>query len=78
MEKSYDDRDGFIWLDGEIIPWRNAQIHILTLYMIYVKSDAPVWGINLIPTLFYRILTFLVFRVMHHIYSICKKPGEYG
>jgi len=26
----FDDRDGFIWMDGKIIPWRDAKIHVLT------------------------------------------------
>jgi branched-chain amino acid aminotransferase len=26
----FDDRDGFIWMDGALIPWRDAKIHVLT------------------------------------------------
>ncbi len=26
----FDDRDGVIWMDGKIIPWRDAKIHVLT------------------------------------------------
>ncbi len=26
----FDDRDGFIWIDGEMLPWREAKIHFLT------------------------------------------------
>ncbi len=26
----FDDRDGFIWFDGKIVPWRDAKIHVLT------------------------------------------------
>lgn len=26
----FDDRDGFIWLDGALVPWRDAKIHVLT------------------------------------------------
>lgn len=26
----YDDRDGWIWLDGNFVPWREAKIHVLT------------------------------------------------
>ncbi len=26
----FDDRDGFIWFDGKLIPWREAKIHVLT------------------------------------------------
>ena len=26
----FDDRDGWIWFNGEIVPWRDAKIHVLT------------------------------------------------
>jgi branched-chain amino acid aminotransferase len=26
----FDDRDGFIWFDGKMIPWRDAKTHVLT------------------------------------------------
>jgi len=25
----FDDRDGFIWFDGQLVPWRDAKIHVL-------------------------------------------------
>ena len=28
----FSDRDGFIWMDGELVPWRDANVHILTPY----------------------------------------------
>ncbi len=34
----YGDRDGFIWLDGKMIPWRSARFHILTHAMHYGSS----------------------------------------
>ena len=27
---SMADRDGVIWLDGELVPWREAKVHVLT------------------------------------------------
>ena len=27
---SFDQRDGFIWFDGKIVPWKDAKIHVLT------------------------------------------------
>jgi branched-chain amino acid aminotransferase, group I len=26
----FDDRDGFIWYDGKLLPWRDAKVHVLT------------------------------------------------
>ena len=34
----FDDRDGWIWLDGEFIPWREAQMHVLTHGLHYGSS----------------------------------------
>jgi branched-chain amino acid aminotransferase len=31
----YDDRDGFIWMDGHFVPWRDAKVHILTHALHY-------------------------------------------
>ncbi len=30
-----DDRDGVIWLDGELVPWRDAKVHVLTHTLHY-------------------------------------------
>lgn len=30
LDQPYDDRDGWIWLDGKMMPWREAKIHVLT------------------------------------------------
>jgi branched-chain amino acid aminotransferase len=35
---SYDDRDGMIWLDGQMVPWRGANVHILTHAMHYASA----------------------------------------
>jgi len=34
----YDDRDGKIWMDGQLIEWRDAKVHILTHAMHYASS----------------------------------------
>jgi branched-chain amino acid aminotransferase len=34
----YDDRDGFIWFDGAMLPWRDAQLHVLTHALHYASS----------------------------------------
>ncbi len=38
MQKAYDDRDGHIWMDGNLLPWRNANVHILTHALHYGSS----------------------------------------
>ena len=48
-----EDRDGFIWMDGEWLDWRNAKVHVLTHTLhygmgafegvrAYETSDGPV------------------------------------
>ncbi|MCC7413509.1 MAG: branched-chain amino acid transaminase [Gammaproteobacteria bacterium] len=32
---SYADRDGVIWLDGALVPWREAKVHVLTHTLHY-------------------------------------------
>jgi len=33
--QSMADRDGFIWFDGELVPWREAKVHVLTHTLHY-------------------------------------------
>lgn len=33
----FDDRDGVIWFDGELIPWRDAKIHVLSHGLHYAS-----------------------------------------
>ena len=37
-EHPYDDRDGKIWLDGKMVDWRDANVHLLTHAMHYASS----------------------------------------
>lgn len=32
---NFADRDGWIWLDGEMVPWREAKVHVLTHTLHY-------------------------------------------
>ncbi len=38
MAGAYDDRDGQIWMDGKLIDWRDANVHLLTHAMHYASS----------------------------------------
>ena len=33
----YDDRDGVIWMDGEMVPWRDAKLHVLSHALHYAS-----------------------------------------
>lgn len=34
----FDDRDGWIWMNGEFVPWREAKTHVLTHALHYGSS----------------------------------------
>ncbi len=34
----FDDRDGQIWFDGKLLPWRDAQLHVLTHGLHYASA----------------------------------------
>ncbi|MBX6376634.1 MAG: branched-chain amino acid aminotransferase [Acetobacteraceae bacterium] len=34
----YDDRDGWIWWDGQMVPWRDAKLHVLTHGLHYASA----------------------------------------
>ena len=36
--RTFDDRDGWIWLDGKLVPWREAEVHVLTHALHYASS----------------------------------------
>ncbi|MEQ8665658.1 MAG: branched-chain amino acid aminotransferase [Rhodospirillales bacterium] len=36
--ENYADRDGFIWFNGEMVPWRDAKVHVLTHGLHYASS----------------------------------------
>jgi branched-chain amino acid aminotransferase len=37
-QRTFDDRDGTIWMDGRLIPWREASVHVLTHALHYASS----------------------------------------
>ena len=37
-ERTFDDRDGWIWLDGKMVPWREANVHVLTHALHYASA----------------------------------------
>jgi branched-chain amino acid aminotransferase len=34
----FDDRDGWIWLDGSLVPWREAKLHVLSHGLHYASA----------------------------------------
>ena len=50
----YDQRDGFIWLNGQLVPWGDARVHVLTHGLHYasavfeVPENPPDWKVLLV------------------------------
>ena len=38
MNKAFDDRDGWIWMNGSFVPWRSATIPIVTQGLHYAST----------------------------------------
>ncbi|MCP5364618.1 MAG: branched-chain amino acid aminotransferase [Hyphomicrobiales bacterium] len=38
MTQPYDDRDGVIWFNGDLVPWREAKLHVLTHALHYASA----------------------------------------
>lgn len=38
MGANFDDRDGKIWMDGKLVDWRDAKVHVLTHALHYASS----------------------------------------
>ena len=38
MAKSFDNRDGWIWMNGDFIPWRDATSHVISQGLHYASS----------------------------------------
>ena len=38
LDPTFDDRDGQIWHDGALVPWRDARVHVLTHALHYASA----------------------------------------
>ena len=43
-----DDRDGTIWYNGRLVPWRDAKFHVLTHSLHY--GNAAIATCTFVPT----------------------------
>ncbi|MDR3417493.1 MAG: branched-chain amino acid aminotransferase [Nevskia sp.] len=34
----FDDRDGWVWIDGSLVPWRDARLHVLSHGLHYASA----------------------------------------
>ena len=38
MTKSFENREGWIWMNGEIIPWEKATSHVISQGLHYASA----------------------------------------
>ena len=38
MSKSFDDREGWLWMNGEFIPWKKATTHVISQGLHYAST----------------------------------------
>ncbi len=38
MKKSFDDRDGWIWMNGALVPWKKATSHVISQGLHYASA----------------------------------------
>ena len=74
---SMADRDGFIWYDGKLVPWREANTHVLTHSLHY--GLAVFEGVRAYKT---ESLGTAIFRLQEHTRrlfnsAICTSVGTY-
>lgn len=85
--QSFDDRDGFIWYNGEFVEWREAKVHVLNHGLHYGSSVFE--GIRMYEGKFFKLKEhiqrlhkssqILGFEIPYSIVEIeqaCKKLAE--
>ncbi|MFN7620577.1 MAG: branched-chain amino acid aminotransferase, partial [bacterium] len=79
-----DDRDGWIWFDGEFVPWREARVHVLTHALHYASSvfegermyNGQIFKLTEHTNRFFRSAEVLDFRIPFTVAQIndaCKE-----
>ena len=38
MKKSFDNRDGWIWMNGALVPWKKATSHVISQGLHYASA----------------------------------------
>src|SRR5690554_8070232 len=68
---SMSDRDGFIWYDGKLVPWRDATTHVMTHSLHY--GLAAFAG----PRAYNTSLATAIFRLQDHTKRLINSAHTY-
>jgi branched-chain amino acid aminotransferase len=83
----FDDRDGWIWMDGDFVPWRDARLHVLTHALHYASSvfegersyDGAIFKLREHTERLHRSAALLDFEIpftVEQIDEACKATAE--
>src|SRR3712207_4339918 len=83
----FDDRDGWIWLDGEFLPWREAKVHVLTHALHYASCvfegeriyEGEIFKLTEHTERLFRSAEILDFKIPFSVAEIdraCKETAE--
>ncbi|MBJ26212.1 MAG: branched-chain amino acid aminotransferase [Alphaproteobacteria bacterium] len=64
----YDDRDGQIWFNGGLIPWRDARLHVLSHALHYASCVFEGE----------RVYSGQVYKLSEHSSRLCESAAELG
>lgn len=80
----FDDRDGFIWYNGAMVPWRDAKVHILNHGLHYASSvfegervyNGKVFKLNEHTVRLHRSAELLGFSVPYSVEELNRVTNE--
>ena len=83
----FDDPDGWIWFDGEFLPWRDARVHVLTHALHYASCvfegeriyDGEIFKLTEHTERLFRSAEILDFQIPFTVAEIdqaCKATAE--
>ena len=80
----YDQRDGFIWLNGKLIPWGDARLHVLTHGLHYASAvfegmrayDGEIFKLSEHNQRLHRSATLLDFAIPYSVAELDKAARE--
>lgn len=81
---SFDDRDGFIWYNGNMVPWRDAKVHVLNHGLHYASSvfegervyNGKVFKLNEHTERLHRSAELLGFKVPYSVADLNRITNE--
>ncbi|HOP21015.1 MAG TPA: branched-chain amino acid aminotransferase [Amphiplicatus sp.] len=80
----FDDRDGYIWMDGEVLPWRSAKTHVLSHGLHYASAvfegeksyHGSVFELRKHSTRLHRSAELLDFEIPISVDALCEATQQ--